>query len=119
MTIAILGASDKSERYSHRALQMLVERNYEVIPVHPAKAEIEGIAAVASLDDIDRPVDTVTVYLRPETTETLAGNLVDLSPRRVIFNPGTESEALASKLQDAGILVENACTLVMLSTGAF
>jgi hypothetical protein len=42
-----------------------------------------------------------------------------LKPRRVIFNPGSENEALAKKLREAGIEVVEACTLVLLRSEAF
>ena len=119
MTTAILGASDKPDRYSHRAFTMLQEHGHKVIPVHPTLAEIEGIAVVPSLGEIAEPVDTLTLYLRPELAEPLAEHMIALAPQRVIFNPGTESEPLAEALKTAGIATENACTLVLLQTGQF
>lgn len=119
MTTAILGASDKPDRYSHRAFTMLHEHGNKVIPVHPALTEIEGVAVVSSLSEIAEPVDTLTLYLRPELAEPLAEQMINLAPRRVIFNPGTESESLAEALKTAGIETENACTLVLLQTGQF
>jgi hypothetical protein len=44
---------------------------------------------------------------------------VALNPRRVIFNPGTESAPLQQALDEAGIEWLEACTLVMLRTGQF
>lgn len=40
--VAILGASDKPDRYSNKALHLLREHGHEDIPVHPAIPEIEG-----------------------------------------------------------------------------
>lgn len=119
MTTAILGASDKPESFSHRALSMLQRHGHKVIPVHPALAEIEGIAVVPSLEEITEPVDTLILYLRPERAEALAEQMVGLVPRRVIFNPGTESESIAEKLDAAGIETVNACTLVLLQSRQF
>ena len=42
-----------------------------------------------------------------------------ISRKRVIFNPGTESPELADTLDRAGITHLEACTLVMLQTGQF
>ena len=47
------------------------------------------------------------------------GDILEKKPRRVIFNPGTESETHIEKLEQAGIVVEQACTLVLLSTNQF
>lgn len=119
MTTAILGASDKADRYSHRALTMLTEHGHQVVPVHPALEQIDGLAVVPSLRKIAESVDTLTVYLRPEHSEPLADDIIALAPRRVLFNPGTESKVLEEKLRSAGIETENACTLVLLQTGQF
>lgn len=117
--IVILGASTKPQRYSNKAQVMLVEHGYEVFPVSRRVEEINGIMSVAALGDIDVVVDTVTVYLRPELLSAVMDELIKLSPRRVIFNPGTESEALASQLVKADIETTEACTLVLLSTNQF
>ncbi len=118
-TVVVLGASPKPERYSNKAVRLLLEHGHAVIPVHPAMDSIEGIAVRHALDDIEGAVDTVTVYVSPELSSPLAEQLVALGPRRVIFNPGTENPVLIKALDAAGIATEQACTLVLLNTGQF
>ena len=117
--VVVLGASAKPERYSNRALRLLLEHGHEVIPVHPALADIEGLPVVARLESIDTPVDTVTLYVSAQISSPLAEALIQLKPKRVIFNPGTENPSLRAKLVAVGILCEEACTLVLLNTGQF
>lgn len=117
--VAIIGASSNPERYSHRALLLLRRHGHEVVPVHPALAEIEGIPVVADLGLVSGPVDTVTMYVGPAISSGLLDKLVALKPGRVIFNPGAENASLAAALQKAGIPCEEACTLVLLNTGQF
>jgi predicted CoA-binding protein len=114
--VVILGASDKPERYANKAFKMSRDYGHEVIPVHPALEQIEGVPVRKRLADVQGPVDTITVYLRPEVSEPLIPDLIALHPARIILNPGTESEAVAAKLHQAGISVVNACTLVLLQT---
>ncbi|HRX06926.1 MAG TPA: CoA-binding protein, partial [Kiritimatiellia bacterium] len=59
MNVAILGASNKPERYSNQAVRLLAEKGHAVFPVHPALAEIDGHRVFKSLADIPEPVDTV------------------------------------------------------------
>ncbi|MCF7816480.1 MAG: CoA-binding protein [Kiritimatiellales bacterium] len=118
-TVAVLGASPKPERYSNKAIKLLLEHGHEVIPVHPAIPEIEGLPVVASLADIDKHVDTLTVYVSAALSTPLADAIIALNPARVIFNPGTENPSLKSALNDQGIPSEEACTLVLLNTGQF
>ena len=117
--VLVLGASDRPERYSHKAMVQLLDHGHHVILVHPRLSEIDGHPVTASLSEVAEPIDTVTLYVNPAISEPLADDLVALKPRRVIFNPGTESTTLANRLQDAGIATEDACTLVLRGTGQF
>jgi predicted CoA-binding protein len=117
--VVVLGASDKPDRYSHRAQILLQKHGHHVIPVHPRLNQIEGIPVVPELGAVTGHVDTITVYVGPAISSDLAKSFIQLRPRRVIFNPGAENPALASQLQGAGISTEDACTLVLLSTGAY
>lgn len=117
--VAVLGASTKEERYSNKAVKMLLEHGHHPIPVHPAGHTVHGIAGVKSLDDIKEPVDTLTMYVGPDISNIALDAILRLKPRRVIFNPGSENEDLAVKLEAAGIEVVRACTLVMLRTEQF
>lgn len=117
--VAVLGASHKPERYSNQAVRMLKEYGHEVIPVTPGRKELEGLPVVAQLGEIDRVVDTLTLYVGPERSSQMLDSIVGLKPGRVIFNPGTESPELVLALDQAGIPWQHACTLVMLRTGQF
>ena len=117
--VVILGASDKPERYSHRALLLLRQHGHEVVPVHPRLKEIEGVPVAADLSLITGAVDTVTMYVGAAISSGLQAKLIALNPRRVIFNPGAENGTLAAVLAEAGITCEEACTLVLVNTGQF
>lgn len=118
-TVAVLGASHKPERYSNQAVRMLKEYGHEVIPVTPGRTVIEDLPVVTDLAHIDRPVDTLTLYVGPERSAQLLEAIVALKPGRVILNPGAESATLEQALNQAGIPWMHACTLVMLRTGQF
>ena len=88
-------------------------------PVHPALSKIEEVAVLPNLQSVNGEVDTLTLYVNPTISEPLADEIIALKPKRVIFNPGTESSHLVEKLEAAGISAEEACTLVLLETGQF
>lgn len=119
MNVAILGASDKQSRYSYKALTKLQEAGHTVFPVHPKLQEISGVVVRHVLQDIPGPIDTLTVYLSTAITEQLHDAILNLGARRVIFNPGAENPTLQKLLQDQGVEVMQACTLVLLSTDQF
>lgn len=117
--VAILGASDKPDRYSNKAQRLLVQHGHTVVPVHPALKQIEGVDVVPDLTAIQGQVDTLTMYVGPAISSGVADKIVGLKPGRVIFNPGTENPDLQVKLDGASIPWEEACTLVLLNTGQY
>ena len=119
MNVAILGASKNPERYAYLAFKMLQEYHHIPFPVTPKFAELEGVRAYPKLRDIPQKMDTLTMYVGPEISSQLAKDILDLRPRRVIFNPGSENPGLQNELTKAGIEVEEACTLVLLRTKQF
>jgi predicted CoA-binding protein len=117
--VVILGASDRPDRFAHRAMVMLKEYGHQTILVNPALKEIEGRKVHADLNEVMLPVDTLTMYVNPSISVDLKDKIIALKPKRVIFNPGTENPAIEADLKKTGIDVIHACTLVMLSTGEF
>jgi len=117
--VAILGASNKPQRYAYRALSKLVQHGYTVTPVHPKLDLIDEHPVKANLTEITEPVTTLTLYLGPERSQTIVDDIIKLNPGRVIFNPGTESEILEKALEQASIPYIKDCTLIMLDYNLF
>ena len=117
--VAVLGASPKPARYSNQCIRLLQQHGYRITPIHPRFEHIEDLPVSHGLDAIDDTVDTLTLYIGPALLEPQADDIVQLRPGRVIFNPGTESHAVQTKLNEAGIEWFEACTLVMLKTDQF
>lgn len=118
-TVAVLGASDNPERTAYQAVERLLSNHHRVIPVSPKGGEILGLPVVSALGQISDPVDTLTLYVGPDRQGALLDDIVALKPRRVIFNPGTENPPIYPQLQQAGIAVQEACTLVLLGARQF
>jgi len=119
MNVAILGASNKPDRYSHKALMLLLEKGHRPYLVHPCLTEIEGFPVYRSLRVIPYPIDTVTVYLSAKNQRVISEDILQSRYRRIIFNPGAENPGLMEQLKKQGKNVLEACTLVMLKTRQF
>lgn len=118
-TTVVLGASNKPHRYANKAIRMLQEYGYHVIPVHPKLENIEGLVVKHTLESIQEEVDTLTLYVGPQRIGDLIESIVTLSPARVILNPGTESEPLELALLHNDIPFVKDCTLLMLEHGRY
>ena len=118
MKTVVIGASNNPERYSYKAIKMLLYHGHEVVAVSNKKAEVLGLP-IFNTDKIQDTVDTVSLYVGPANQKYYEQYILDTMPRRVIFNPGTENPEMEELLTKNGIEVEEACTLVLLSTGQF
>ncbi|MBX3017323.1 MAG: CoA-binding protein [Bdellovibrionaceae bacterium] len=117
--VAILGASDRADRFAYKAFKLLQEYGHTPLPVSPNVAVVEGVPSVKSVAELQVPVDTLTMYVGAKISNQLTNEILALKPKRVIFNPGSENPELADKLEQAGSEVVEACTLVMLRTGQY
>ena len=114
----VLGASPNSSRYSYLAIERLRNLKHPVVGIGLRQGKVADIEI-----NVDRPpvedLDTVTLYMSASNQKQYYDYILSLHPHRIIFNPGTENEELETLAEQKGILVEEACTLVLLSTGQY
>ncbi len=119
MNVAVIGASDKKDRYSYKALMLLKEKGHTVFPVHQRLRKIEGIKVYSSIKNIKEPIDTISLYVSESVSGAIIDDILSKSPKRIIFSPGAENPELKRKAREKGIVAIDACTIVMLNTGQF
>ncbi len=114
----VIGASVKPERYSYKAIKALRNHQHEVLAIAPRAGSIDDVEFDTEKKNYVA-IDTVTLYVGPGNQPDYYDYVIGLNPRRVIFNPGTENREFVDKLRRNGIQAEEACTLVLLSIGAY
>ena len=119
MNVAILGASDKPDRFSYKAVVKLKNYGHHVFPIHPRLETLEGLKVFPGLAAVPEAVDTLSLYVGPDISNKQKDGMLQMKPRRVIFNPGTENPELEKALSAAGIQTVRDCTLLMLEGGRF
>jgi predicted CoA-binding protein len=99
------------------AVDNLHKKGEEVIAIGQRLGNIGEVEIIQKFvyDDFD----TVTLYLNPELHRFYINYILDVKPKRVIFNPGTENPEFEKLLEERGIKAERACTLVLLSTNQY
>src|SRR5687768_11752037 len=112
--VAILGASDKEDRYSHMLLKRLRAKGHEVYPINPFLADIEGVKVYKDVASLPPGVDVLTVYMNARRSDPLAEGILASGIPKVVFNPGAENPALQARLEARGVLAMDACSLVLL-----
>ncbi|MNS70845.1 MULTISPECIES: CoA-binding protein [Edaphocola] len=114
----VLGASENLGRYSNKAIRMLREFGHEVVAIGKETGQVLDVPFSKERPDFT-DIDTVTLYLNPANQQSYYDYILSLHPKRIVFNPGTENPQLEEMARAAGIIPQEACTLVLLSTGQY
>jgi predicted CoA-binding protein len=113
-TIAMVGASAQNVRPSYFAFKYLAERGYDMIPINPGQVgkSLVGKPFVASLRDIDRPIDMIDIFRNSDHIMPLVDEALTLDPlpKVIWLQLGVRNDAAAAKAEAAGIkVVMNRC----------
>ncbi len=114
-TIAIVGASPRRERPSHRVMAYLQRHGYRTIPVNPNAAGemILGEACYAALADIPEPIDLVDIFRRSELAGAAVDAAIAIGANIVWMQLGVRDDAAAARAEAAGLkVVMNRCPAI-------
>ena len=118
-TVAVVGASPRPGRPSHRVMRYLQRQGYRAIPVNPnatgpsATAEILGERVYARLSDIPEPVDMVDIFRRSEAAGAIVDEAIAIGAKFVWMQLGVEDAAAAARAEAQGVkVVMNRCPAI-------
>jgi predicted CoA-binding protein len=114
----VLGASANPSRYSYLAIKKLLSHQHPIVAIGKKKGRV-GEVNIETDHLAVSDVDTITLYLNPVNQQQYYDYILNLKPKRIIFNPGTENEYLIKKAKENDIETVVGCTLVMLSIGNY
>ena len=114
----VLGASQNPARYSYLAVNRLRANQHPVVAIGRQEGKVADVNIITEHPEMN-DVDTVTVYMNERTQKQYYDYILSLHPKRIIFNPGAENDELKKLAEKNGIQAEEACTLVLLSTGQY
>jgi uncharacterized protein len=111
-TIAIVGASQDRSKFGNKCVRAYQHAGWEVFPVNPSAAPIEGLRTYARLADVPGELDRISVYLPPPVTLALLGEIAHRNAREVWFNPGAADQAVLTEARRLGLPVHAECSIV-------
>jgi uncharacterized protein len=114
----VLGASGNPARYSYLAVQRLRAHDHPVVAIGRRTGHVADVD-ISKEYSLENDVHTITLYLNPKNQVEYYDYILNLHPKRIIFNPGTENDELIQKAEQNNIKPVIGCTLVMLSTGQY
>ena len=113
--IALIGASAKPERPSHRVMQFLLDEGYEVLPINPGLAgqKLLGQTVHASLADLRTSVDLADIFRDAANLPEATQSVVDAGIPAMWTQLGVVHSASERTAVDAGLqLVVDRCPAI-------
>ena len=106
-TIALVGASEKTNRPSHEVMDYLQRQGYRVIPVNPRLAgkELLGETVYTDLASLPEPVDMADLFLAPERTDAVIDQAIGANIPVLWLQIGVINETGAARAEAAGLRV--------------
>jgi len=113
-TVAVVGVSMNPVRPSYYVARYLGLKGYTVIPVNPGFAGelLFGQKVVATLGDIDGPVDMVDIFRRSEAVPPIVDEALNALPglQTIWMQIGVENAEAAAKAEARGVdVIMNRC----------
>jgi len=117
--IAMAGISRDPANFSVKLFEELCRRGYDVVPVNPNTAEVQGRRCFARVQDIQPPVEAALLMTSPEATETVVNDCAEAGILRVWMyragGKGAVSPKAVQVCRERGIqLVPGECPFMFL-----
>jgi predicted CoA-binding protein len=106
-TIAMVGASDRPDRPSHRVMKIHQDHGYRVFPVNPeiTGEHIHGEYVWRELSQIGEPIDIVDIFRRPEAAGEAVSQAIAVGAKAVWMQKGVINQQAAAEAEAAGLKV--------------
>ncbi|MCA8971706.1 MAG: CoA-binding protein [Planctomycetes bacterium] len=111
---AVVGASRDPEKFGNKVLRAYLDHSYPISVVHPREDEIEGVACVRSLEELDPIPKSMSIVTPPSVALHWVEEASRLGIERLWFQPGASSEEALTKAAELGldVLANGPCILV-------
>ena len=122
--IAFVGLSADPRDFSHAVWREMLERGYDLVPVHPTATQLEGVPAYASVTDIPGPVDGALLMTPQSASAAVVAQCADAGIPRVWLHRGVGHGSVTQEAIDTAqarglTLVSGQCPLMFLRDAAW
>ncbi len=120
--LALIGASADPAKWSYQLGREIAGRGYEVLPVNPKRAEIEGRRCYASPSELPAGVENAIIAVRPAAAEAAVASIAGSGIKRVWFQTGagggSSTPAAIAAARKAGLeVVHGLCPMMFYGEG--
>ena len=114
-TVAVVGASPRPHRPSHRVMRYLQQHGYRAIPVNPFAVgdTINGERVYASLAEVPETIDMVDVFRRTDAAGDAVDDAIAADAKVVWMQLGVRDDKAAARAEAKGLrVVMNRCPAI-------
>jgi predicted CoA-binding protein len=112
-SIAVIGASADRGKFGNKCVRAYRQVGWQVFPVHPSAAQIEGLTAYPTLLDVPPiQLERVSVYLPASVMFNVLDTMTGRPIGELWLNPGADSPHIAAKASQMGFNVICGCSIV-------
>ncbi|MBI1790646.1 MAG: CoA-binding protein [Acidobacteria bacterium] len=98
--LALIGISRQRADFSRALYQELLKRGYDVTPVNPNAAEIDGVRCFAHITQVCPPVDGALLLTPPSQTEQAVRECAAAGIKRIWMHQGVGQGSVSQKALD-------------------
>lgn len=117
--LAIVGVSRKEHHFSRSMMREFLHRGYDVVPVNPNAAEIEGIRCSTSLASVNPQVDAALIMTPASGSAAAVADCVQGGVTRIwlyaaVTQGSVTSEAIQIGRASGATVIEGECPFMFL-----
>jgi uncharacterized protein len=118
--LALVGISRSGGGFGNVIFKDLRKKGYQVFPVHPQAAAIDGQACAPSVLKLSEKVGGVVLVVPPPVTDKVVREVVEAGITRVWMQQGSESVAAIRYCEENKVgVVHGRCILMFAEPAAF
>ncbi|RHA40724.1 CoA-binding protein [Cellulomonas rhizosphaerae] len=110
---AVVGLSTNTDRAAYGVARFVQRLGHEIVPVHPAAADVHGATGYATLSDVPDQVDVVDVFVNSALAGAVVDEAIAIGAKAVWLQLGVVDEDAAQRARAAGLdVVMDACPAI-------
>jgi len=111
--IAVVGFSRNGKKFGNMAGKELLKRGYEIYPVHPEAAELEGLKCYPNLKGLEGNAEALLVCIPPQGVPAVLEEAAQAGLKRVWLQQGSWSKEVQQTIESLGLqVVSKKCILM-------
>jgi predicted CoA-binding protein len=111
--LAMVGVSRNGKKFSNYAFRELIHKGYQLYPVHPQAAELEGTTAYPTFASLPEKVGGALIMVNPERTPEVIEEAAEAGIQRIWIQQGADSEEARKLSRDKGISAVHGLCILM------